>query len=280
MLAAPPATAQPDARPAAADESAIGAWRGTIGVGAEDTVPLVLSLAKRGDETVGAINLGGANETPIRSVIVDGRRASIETEADSKLGRVSLAADLTVDGNTLSGSGSLAVGPLAVAVAIELTRQRRADVLQPVVEQRAAYFAGRWTFEYLGAEMPPLSPGSRDGTATFTSTSPHSVTGEIAGDLDGRPFSEEWRMTFDPDTSMMAVVERATGAPELLSVANWQTPLAIRFTTAPVVVRGQSYQRRRLLQVLSEVSFRVTDEISVDGGPFRRLGHATFEKAP
>ena len=65
---------------------------------------------------------------------------------------------------------------------------------------------------------------------------------------------------------------------QLLSVANWQTPLAIRFSTAPVREGGHSYQLRRLLRVLSSSSFNMTEEFSVDGGPFRRLGQATFEK--
>jgi hypothetical protein len=63
-----------------------------------------------------------------------------------------------------------------------------------------------------------------------------------------------------------------------LSVANWQSALAIRFTTAPVVAGGRSYRLLRTIQVVSDVSFNVVDEFSIDGGPVRRLGSASFER--
>ncbi len=278
VLAAASVAAQRGAPRAAQNEPVVGAWRGTIRVGDGAPTPLVLSVVKRGDTYAGAINLGGANEIALRQVRVAANHVAIESGAESKMGTIALAADLTLEGTKLVGGGTLSVGPLPVAVTIELQRQGRADVLQPVVEQRTAYFVGRWTFEYLGGEFPPLSPGSRAGTATFTSTSPDAVTGAIDGTVDGKPYREQWSMTFDPATQMLAVIERRIGGPELLSVANWQTPLAIRFTTAPVHEGGRRYQLRRLLRVVSGTSFNVTEEFSVDGGPFRRLGHATFQK--
>ena len=274
----PPSGAQPNLAPAVASEPAVGAWLGTIRTASDPPTPLVLSIVKRGDAYAGAINIGGANEIALRRVAVAGSRVTIESGAASKIGAVDLAAELTLDGNTLAGSGKLMVGSLPASVALELRRQPRADVLQPVVEQRAAYFAGRWTFEYLGGEFPPLSPGSRTGTATFTSPSPETIAGVIEASIDGKPHREQWSMTFDAATQMLAVVERRAGGPELLSVANWQTPLAIRFTTAPVDEGGRRYQLRRLLRIVSDTSFTVTEEFSVDGAPFRRLGQATFEK--
>jgi hypothetical protein len=270
--------AQRGGSPSAATEPAVGAWQGTIRVAAEAPTPLVLSIVKRGDTYSGAINLGGANEIPLRRVSVTANRVSIESGTDSKMGAVALAAELTVDGIALGGGGTLSVGPLPVTVTIALRRQKRADVLQPTVEQRASYFVGRWTFEYIGGAFPPLSPGSRTGMATFTSASPDAVEGVIDGSADDKPHREQWSMTFDPATQMLAVVERRAGGLELLSVANWQTPLAMRFTTAPVREGGRSYQLRRLLRVISSSSFSMTEEFSVDEGPVRRLGQATFEK--
>ncbi|MGQ0735032.1 MAG: hypothetical protein ACT4QD_15420 [Acidobacteriota bacterium] len=270
--------AQRSAPPGVARDPAVGAWRGTMRVGAETPTPLVLSIVRRGDGYDGAINLGGANEIPVRRVTVAASDVRIEAGAGSKLGEIVIALNLTLQGDTLGGGGTLSVGPLPVAVTIALQRQMRADVLQPVVQQRASYFVGRWSFEYIGGVFPPLSPGSRTGTATFTSTGADAVDGTIDGAIDDRPYRERWSMTFDPATQMLAVVERRAGGLELLSVASWQTPLAIRFTTAPVREGGQSYQLRRLLRVISSSSFTMTEEFSVDGGPFRRLGQATFEK--
>jgi hypothetical protein len=278
--------AQRGVTPGTASDPAVGAWRGTVRVASDAPTPLILSIVKRGESYAGAINLGGANEIPVRRVSVAANHVRIESGADSRMGDIALAADLTLQGDTLGGSGTLSVGPVPVAVTIALKREKRADVLQPVVEQRASYFVGRWTFEYLGGAFPPLSPGSRTGTATFTSTGAEAVEGVIDGSADdpstplgaSKPHREQWSMTFDPETQMMAVVERRAAGIELLSVANWQTPLAIRFSTAPVREGGHSYQLRRLLRVISSSSFSITEEFSVDGGPFRRLGQATFEK--
>lgn len=275
---ATPAAAQRNAAPAVPGDPAVGAWRGTIRAAPEAPTPLLLSIVKRGDTYTGALNVGGANEIALRRVTVAGNRVTIESGAESRIGSITITAELTLDGSKLGGAGTLSVGTLPAPVTIELQRQPRADVLQPVVEQRAAYFVGRWTFEYLGGEFPPLSPGSRTGTATFISTSPETITAGIHASVDGKPHREQWSMTFDAATQMLAVVERRAGGPELLSVANWQTPLAIRFTTAPVDDSGRRYQLRRLLRIVSDTSFSLTEEFSVDGGPFRRLGHATFEK--
>ena len=55
------------------------------------------------------------------------------------------------------------------------------------VDMRGAeYFVGKWTFEYLGAEYPPVSTGSRTGTAAFISDGEHFVTGRIDNDTGSR----------------------------------------------------------------------------------------------
>jgi hypothetical protein len=160
-----------------------------------------------------------------------------------------------------------------------LQRRNRADVIQPQVEQRPEYFIGRWNFEYLGGEFPPLSAGTRSGTATFSRVGTSNfLTAQIEGEAGGRKYQERMSITFDPDTMSLAVVERRADSTELISVASWQSPLAIAFTTSPVLAGGRTYQLRRVIQVLSDVAFNVTEDFSVDGGPFRRLGNASFTK--
>jgi hypothetical protein len=64
-------------------------------------------------------------------------------------------------------------------------------VIQPHVEPRPDYFVGRWTFEYVGAEYPPLSAGTRSGTATFARTGASNfVTGRVDGDVAGKTYQE------------------------------------------------------------------------------------------
>ena len=77
---------------------------------------------------------------------------------------------------------------------------------------------------------------------------------------------------------MLAVVERRADQTELISVASWASPLAISFTTSPVVSGGRTYQLRRVIQVLNEQSFDIVEEFSVDGATFRRLGNARYSR--
>ena len=64
-----------------------------------------------------------------------------------------------------------------------------------------------------------------------------------------------------------------------LALGDWSSPIGITFLTLPLEADGNVYVLRRLMQVASETSFSVTDEFSVDGGPFRRLGNGAFLRA-
>jgi hypothetical protein len=194
---------------------------------------------------------------------------------------VVLTSELTVDGTTMKGAGTLAIGPHRVEIALQLQRRSRQDVIQPQVEQRLDYFVGRWTFEYVGGDFPPLSSGTRGGTVTFLRSGTSSfVMGQVQGEISGKPYRESLSIGFDPDANALMFLERRPDGAELVSVANWQSPLAIRFTTAPVEASGRTYQLRRLMSIRSDSAFDVSEEFSVDGGPYRRLGNARFTKVP
>jgi hypothetical protein len=272
-------SAQRGAAPAGPGDPLAGAWRGTLRSGADTQTALVISIVKKGDEYSGVVNTGGTTEAPIRKINLTGNRLAVDAGSDSKLGDVALTTELMVDGNKATGSGVFSIGAHRFPVTIELTRRPRAEVIQPQVAQRADYFVGRWTFEYLGGEFPPLSTGSRTGTATFTKTgSSNFVTGVIENDLGGKKSQDRITLGFDPETRMLAVVERRADQTELISVASWQSPLAISFTTSPVVSGGRTHQLRRVIQVLNEQSFDIVEEFSIDGGAFRRLGNARYSK--
>ena len=265
--------------PAGPADPLAGAWRGTLRSSADTQTALVISIVKKGDVYSGVVNTGGTTEAPIRKISLTGNRLAVDAGSDSKLGDVALTTELMVDGNKASGSGTFSVGPHRFPVTIELTRRPRAEVIQPQVVQRADYFVGRWTFEYLGGEFPPLSAGSRTGTATFTKTgNSNFVSGVVENDLGGKKSQDRITLGFDPETRMLAVVERRSDQTELISVASWQSPLAISFTTSPVVSGGRTYQLRRVIQVLNEQSFDIVEEFSVDGGAFRRLGNARYSR--
>jgi len=285
-LAAPATQAQtPPAAPArpavfAQTDPVVGNWRGTLKNAQGVDSPIIITIAKKGDVYAGTTNgLNATSEIPLKKLTIDGAKVTLEASAESRLGDVALTCELTAEGSAMRGAGVLAVGAQRFDVTLALQRRPRAEVIQPHVEQRADYFIGRWTFEYLGAEYPPLSTGTRAGTATFTSDGGQFVTGRIDNDAGGRKYQDTLKIGFDPDTNMLVVVERRSDGFELASLGNWRSPIAITFVTSPVRADGKTYQLRRVISVTSNTAFEVTEEFSVDGGAFKRLGKARYTKA-
>jgi hypothetical protein len=276
----PPAPPARPALPAPPSDPFAGNWRGTVTAAAGSQSPIIVTLVKRGDGYVGSTNgLNATSESALKRVAVTGTNTiAIEAADDSKLGAIALAGELTVEGNAAKGSGTLSVGAQKFDVTFALQRRPRGEAIQPHVDQRIDYFVGRWTFEYVGADYPPLSAGSRSGTATFTrSGTSDFVSGAVDGDLAGTPYRETISIGLDPETSSLAFVEKRDGV-ELVSVASWRSPIAISFHTSPVTANGKTYQLRRMISVRSATAFDVTEEFSIDGGPFRRLGDAHYTK--
>ena len=277
--AVPPAPARPALAASPADP-VVGNWRGTLTSASGVESSIIITIVKKGDQYAGSTNgLNASSESALKRVTVAGTRLSIEAADDSKLGAVTLTADLTAEGNTLKGTGTVSVGAQKFDATLALQRRPRAEAIQPHVEQRVDYFVGRWKYEYLGAEYPPLSPGGRSGTMTFTKTgASHFVTGRLDGELLGTPYQEQLSIEMDPETNMLAVVDKRPDGIELVSVASWRSPIAITSQTSPVQANGKTYQLRRVLSVMSPTAFDVTEEFSVDGGPFKRLGNGHYTK--
>jgi len=285
-LAAQAATQSPPAQPvvrpalpAPPADPVVGNWRGTL-TSTSGESPIIITIVKKADGYAGSTNgLNASSESALKRVTVDGTRVTVEASDDSKLGTVALAAELTAEGNRMAGTGTVSVGTQKLIVSLALQRRPRADTVQPHVEQRIDYFVGRWKYEYLGAEYPPLSAGGRSGTMTFTKTGASNfVAGRLDGELLGKPYQEQMSIGLDLDTNMLAFVEKRPDGVELVSVASWRSPIAITFQTSPVQANGKIYQLRRLLSVNSPTAFDVTEEFSVDGGPFRRLGNGHYTK--
>lgn len=261
----------------------LGNWRGTIQSGQGPGSPIIITVFKKGDVYAGSTTgLGEGAEAPIEKITVSGNRVSFEGTAPSKLGLVTLAGEFSVEGNAMKGAGTLAVGGLGQPVTFDLRRRGRQDVAQHQVPQGAEYFRGRWKFEYVGGEFPPLSQGGRTGTLTFSASPTASgfLTGTVEGDAFGKAYKETVVVGVNADTKTVVYQERRSDGVELVSLGNWTSPLAIVFQTSLVQAGGRAYQLRRVMSVLSETSFDVTEEFSVDGGAFRRLGSAHYSKLP
>jgi hypothetical protein len=259
-----------------------GNWRGTFKSTDGTSTPIIITIVRAGEAyAASTTGVGENSESPLQKVTVSGTRVTLEGLAESKLGPVAFGAELTAEGNTLRGAGTVGVGNQRISVTYDLQRRMRQDVVQPRVPQRVEYFTGRWKFEYIGGEFPPLSVGERSGTATFSTSGGSSfVTGTTDSQVLGKPFQEIWTIGVNPETKMVVHYERRPGGIELVSLGNWTSPLAITFQTTPLRSNGRVYQLRRVMSVVSATAFDVTEEFSIDGGPFRRLGAAHFTREP
>jgi hypothetical protein len=269
-------------RSAAQGDPVAGEWRGTLKPPQGTESPIVITLVRKGDEYGGVTSgLTESSEVPLKRVTVEGSKVSIEAAADSKLGQVVLTADLALAGATLKGPATLAVGLQRFDVAFDLQRRARTTVLQRQVQQQVDYFVGRWKFEYVGGEFPPLSNGGRTGTIAFTRNGASNfATGQLEGVLLGKPYRETHTIGVDPETYSVVSVERRADGSEAVSLGTWRSPLAIVFQTAPVSASGKVFQLRRVVSVTSDTAFDVTEEFSTEGGAFRRLGNAHYTKQP
>ena len=150
---------------------------------------------------------------------------------------------------------------------------------QPQVEQSIEYFLGTWAFEYTGGEFPPLSIGTRSGQLTVTRRRDSNwAEGTIVGDVFGDSYTERVTIGFDSENQFLVFKETLSNDVELLSIADWQSPIGISFVIIPIEYDDHLYQLRRVMTITSEIAFQVTEEFSVDGGPFRRLGNADYQR--
>jgi hypothetical protein len=156
---------------------------------------------------------------------------------------------------------------------------RRGSPPQPQQPQGLQYFAGTWTFTWTGRESP-LTAGPRTGTSTFTPIGASNfLTIKTSGKTDsGAAFEEAGMLGWSDARKVVAVHERLGTGSEMLSLGDWSSPLSIRFDSSPVQVKSQTIRLRRVYSILSAVSFEVTEEMSVDGGAFQRLGNGEFVK--
>lgn len=264
------------------DEPYLGSWRGNATSTDGTTTAVVLTVAEANSTYEGVMSgFGPGREAPLTSVAISDGTLMAETSVDSRLGLLSVRYELSLNegGDILSGIQQLIFGNQRIVFDVELKKRRRRDVPQPQVEQRIGYFVGTWAFDYTGGEFPPLSIGTRSGHVKFTQRGNSSwVNGHVTGDVYGDTYEEHLVIGYDPENRFLVFQEVLSNDIELLSVANWQSPIGINFVTMPVEHNGQSYQLRRVIAVTSETAFRVTEEFSIGGGRFRRLGNADYRR--
>lgn len=160
-------------------------------------------------------------------------------------------------------------------------RGQRVSPPQPQQQQSADYFVGAWTFTWIGRESP-VSAGPRAGTLTYVRKGTASVLELRAeGKVDGgAAYTETGTAEWNAEKKTMTWAERLSTGVELRSIGDWSSPIGIRAESEPVNTGSQTIRVRRLYSILSPQSYMVTEEISVNGAPFQRLGNGRFQKNP
>ena len=153
---------------------------------------------------------------------------------------------------------------------------------QPQQKQGVDYFVGTWSFTWTGRESP-ITAGPREGTTTFARQASGSTLdirseGKVA-DTNGT-FKESGTAEWDDAKKTFAFKETLANGTMLVGTGDWSSPLAIRYESQPAQAEKQSVRIRRTYSILSAQSFSIAEEISVDGGPFQRLGNGLYTKRP
>jgi hypothetical protein len=171
---------------------------------------------------------------------------------------------------------------LAAAVQQEPAGRGRGRGSPPQPQQKPGveYLAGSWSFTWTGRESP-VTAGPRKGTTVFTTGSSGTVLEiQTEGTVeDSRaPFRESGTASWDATNKTLAFTETLANGTTLSGIGDWSSPLAIRYESQPAQAGKQSIRIRRTYAILSAQSFSVAEEISIDGGPFQRLGNGLFTK--
>ena len=65
---------------------------------------------------------------------------------------------------------------------------------------------------------------------------------------------------------------------DVLSIGDWTSPISIRFESAPITMKNQTFVVRQIYSIVSPGSFTVTEEQSTDGKTFTRIGVGLYGK--
>ena len=272
-----------------------GRWSGTVD-GFQGQLPSVATFKKEGGKYSGAISgLRPGAEIPIKDIVIDGDKVTGKTEVETPQGVVVVNYAFVVQGDSLKGKGETEYSGQTYIFNFDLKRlgeppagaapgtqaqqpPPRREVPQPQQKQSLNYFAGEWSFNWIGRESA-LGPAPREGTATFTlRPDAKSLDVRTVGKSDNKAFNERAVITWDEETKTLTFVERLANGIQLQSKGDWHSPISIRFTIDPIKVKGQTLQLKRIISVVAAHSFTVTEELSENGGPFVRLGSAVYTK--
>jgi hypothetical protein len=274
-----------------------GRWEGKA-QSPQGEMPAAATFKKEGDGYTGTItSMRGV--TPLKEIKVEGDKITAQSQVDTGGAVVVINYKFTVQGEKLAGKGELDFGGQSFSFDFDLKKvsdnpaaagasgpaqqggpqQQRPQVPQPQQKPSLNYFAGQWSFKWVGRESPLGPGGPRDGSVTFK---PDAAGKTLEGRMDAK--TEEGALTntiivgWDESTKTLTFSERMSNGIQIMSKGDWSSPISIRCTVEPIKVKGHTLQLKRIISVIAAHSFSITEELSEDGGPFIRLGNALFTR--
>lgn len=290
---------------AAAQDKLVGRWEGKI-QSMQGERPTTAVFKKEGEGYSGKMpGMRPGTEIELKEIKIEGDKITAKADVETPQAAVTINYTFTLAGEDLKGVGAVDFGGQTITFEMTLKRvsnstdgplvaasqappaqaaggggqRQRTDVPQPQQKQSIDYFAGQWSYSYVGRESA-LGPAPRDCTVSFTKRADGvSVEGVTQCKHDGGVLKGNTVIVFDEAAKMLSFTEKTDNGVTLTSKGNWSSPISIRFTIDPVKAKGQTLQLRRTISIVAAHSFTVTEELSEDGGPFVRLGNAVYSKA-
>jgi hypothetical protein len=274
-----------------------GRWEGKV-QSLQGERNAAVSFKKEGENYTGTTTGLRGEDIPLKDIKVDGNKVTAVAIFETPQGSITVNYAFELQGESLKGEGNIDFSGQTFTLTYDLKRggagrvaseapsggqqqrqpQGRQRVEQPQQKQSLDYFAGQWTFRYLGRESL-LGPAPREGTATFTKRADgKTMEAQVAGKSESGSYQESAFITFDEATRMLTYVEKLGSGLSLQSKGDWSSPISIRFSVEPVKIKGQTLQLKRTISVIGPHSFSVIEELSEDGGPFVRLGQALYTR--
>src|SRR5215831_2498685 len=275
-----------------------GKWEGTVTT-IQGEAKATMTFKKGTDGYTGQVSRlrGDEGDIPLTQVKVNGSQVSAVATVETPNGSIEIKYQLNLQGDSLKGKGLVDFGGQTFELAYDLKRgsggpraasdqpapqgpQQRPTVPQPQQKQSAQYFVGRWTFNWLARESPLRPSGPVDGLITYTlAPDQKTLQCQIEGKSETGNIHGSARIMFDETARTLTYDERLSNGIEIKSVGDWSSPISIRFKVEPIKLAGQTLNLRRTISIISGFSYKVTEELSTDGGPYVRLGQGLFTKA-
>jgi len=286
----------------------VGRWEGKI-VSIQGERPTAAVFVRNGEGYGGkTLGLRPGTEVVLKNVKVEGETVTANAELETPQATLAIAYTFKLAGEAMKGQGALDFGGQSISFDIELRRvspdteaplvtpgaaaanggggraggaggaAARPASEQPQQKQSPDYFAGQWSFKYLGRESG-LGPAPRQGTSTMVKRSDgRTLDVTIEGKTDAGTYRESAVFSFDETFQSFTLRETLANGVSLQSRADWSSPISIRFAIDPIDAAGQKLQLRRILTIVSAHSFTLVEELSENGGPFFRLGSALYTR--